>query len=255
MEALDLGRLCTCLAEAGGRIQRIVVFGTVGSTQDEAASLALAGAPAGTLVVAAAQTAGRGRVGRSWHSPSGGMYASLVLRPAEPPSRWPVLAVMAGTALAEALSGSGVLAVTVKWPNDVLVGGRKVAGLLAESHAEDGFAVLGLGLNVLLDRDLPPGIRDIATDLGSHVPASADATEVCAGALAAIAAACIDGSTGLVLDPLRASRWLDRSREVAVAGVRGWPAGITAEGELVLDVPGGTSVRISMGEVSDARGD
>ena len=250
MEALDLGRLGGCLASASvlGRISRIVVFGTVGSTQDEAAALARCGAPAGTLVVAAAQTAGRGRVGRSWHSPSGGLYASLVLRPTGMPSQWPVLAVLAGTALAESLSSSGARDVTVKWPNDVLLGRRKVAGLLAEAHAADGFAVLGLGLNVELTDDLPADIRDLATDLATHLP-SADATMVCADVLAAIAVACMGGS---MVDPVRASRWLDRSREVVVAGVRGRPAGITALGELVLDTPDGTAVRVSVGEVSDA---
>jgi BirA family biotin operon repressor/biotin-[acetyl-CoA-carboxylase] ligase len=162
-----------------------------------------------------------------------------------------VLAVLAGTALAESLSSSGAGDVTLKWPNDVLLARRKVAGLLAEAYAADGFVLLGLGLNVELDDDLPPDIRDLATDLATHLPAG-DATRVCADALAAIAFACMGGLSEPIVDPDRASRWLDRSREVVVAGVRGRPAGITALGELVLDAPDGTAVRVSVGEVSDA---
>jgi len=254
MGVLDLQALAATLAARGAPIPRIVVFSIVGSTQDEAASLARSGAPAGTLVIASVQTAGRGRVGRTWHSPRGGLYASLVLRPVATPDRWPALAVLAGTAVAEALSEAGVAALRVKWPNDVLVDGRKVAGLLAEAHLGEGFAVLGLGLNVAFAADLPAEIAGIATDLAWALPTSASRTEACASVLAAVAQACVGASPDLAVDPARASRWLDGTRDVAVAGVRGRPAGVTVLGELVIDAADGTTVRVSMGEVTDAGG-
>lgn len=254
MAALDLAALASRLAGSGAPLVRIVVFDSVASTQDEAVGMARAGAPAGTLVLAAAQTSGRGRAGRSWHSPRGGLYASLILRPSALPDRWPALAVLAGTAVAEALAAVGVPGITVKWPNDILLGGRKVAGLLAEARAADGFAVLGIGLNVELHGDLPADIRDTATDLAAHLPEGVDPVRACADVLAGVAAACVGAGPGLPVDPLRASRWLDGSREVGVAGVRGRPAGISALGELLLDAPDGTRVRVSVGEVSDAGG-
>lgn len=128
----------------------------VGSTQDVAAERARAGAPEGTVVVAEVQTAGRGRLGRRWESPPGGLYATMILRPTRPPtpsakgaSGLPEISLVAGLALAEALEPFGHAAM-LKWPNDVLVAGRKVAGILSEGifHGTDAEAVLvGVGVN------------------------------------------------------------------------------------------------------------
>jgi len=107
----------------------------------------LDGAPEGAVAVADEQTEGRGRLGRAWQAPAGtGLLFSIVLIPAVPPDRLPELSTVAGAAVAEAIEAEADLHATVKHPNDVLVGGRKVAGILAE--AVEGRIVLGVGVNV-----------------------------------------------------------------------------------------------------------
>lgn len=129
------------------------------STNERARALAAAGAPHGTLVTAGVQTAGRGRQGRTWTAPPGqAVLASLVLRDPDP-----LLSLRAGLAVAD-VAGSRAL---VKWPNDVLVDGRKVAGVLVEARPQAGWAVAGIGLNAALDTaELPPELRDRAASLG-----------------------------------------------------------------------------------------
>lgn len=153
-------------------IQDVFVFESVGSTNDEAKRLAQGGAPEGTLVAADEQTAGRGRGENSWLSPKGkGIYASLVLRPALEPSRGGELSLLVGAAAAEALSEETALRVEVKWPNDLVIHGQKVGGILVEAAAGDRvleYAVAGIGVNVSFER------RELR---GAHVPATSLALE------------------------------------------------------------------------------
>jgi len=131
---------------------------TTGSTNDRARELAAAGAPHGTLVTTGEQTAGRGRQGRTWSAPAGqALLLSLVLR--DPP---PLLPLRAGLAVA-GVAGDAAL---VKWPNDVLLDGRKLAGILVEARPQDDWAVLGIGLNAAVDlAALPAEVRDRAATL------------------------------------------------------------------------------------------
>jgi BirA family transcriptional regulator, biotin operon repressor / biotin---[acetyl-CoA-carboxylase] ligase len=150
---------------------RPLFFETIDSTSDEAKRLARAGAAEGTLVWALEQTAGRGRRGRPWLSPPGNLYASLILRPGGPAGRAAQLgfaaALAIGDALAELLPGLGGLA--CKWPNDVLLGGRKIAGILLESEIGEGGAlawlVLGLGINLAW---APPGTEFPSTSIAAQ---------------------------------------------------------------------------------------
>jgi BirA family biotin operon repressor/biotin-[acetyl-CoA-carboxylase] ligase len=149
---------------------RVVRLGAVGSTNDEAARLAAQGAPAGTAVVAAEQRAGRGRQGRPWHSPAGAnLYCSIVLRPRRPLGEWPDLSWVLAAAVAAWAREAGAGGATVKHPNDVLVGGRKLAGLLLESRTgggEPGALVVGIGVNVNTGlEEFPPELRASATSL------------------------------------------------------------------------------------------
>lgn len=153
---------------------RILYFNAIGSTNDEAARLADAGAPEGTTVLAGAQTAGRGRFGRTWFSPPGaGLYVSIVIRNRRAA---PLLTLAGGVAVAEGIRSATALPVEIKWPNDIVVDAglgrrRKVAGILAE--ASTGAAglqhvVVGFGVNIA-DAAYPPEITDRATSLEAEL--------------------------------------------------------------------------------------
>ncbi|MGH2523608.1 MAG: biotin--[acetyl-CoA-carboxylase] ligase, partial [Anaerolineales bacterium] len=133
----------------------VYLFHQIGSTNDQAKHLADAGAPEGLLVVAEGQTAGRGRAGRRWMTPPGTALAlSLILRPRSPAflaEHAPRLTMLAGLAACEAIEAACRLRAVLKWPNDVLIAGRKVGGILVETALkgdELDYAVLGLGINV-----------------------------------------------------------------------------------------------------------
>ena len=207
------------------------------STNDRARSLALAGAPHGTLVTAGAQTAGRGRQGRTWVAPPGrALLLSLLLR-----SYDPLLPLRAGLAVADLAGGAAL----VKWPNDVLVEGRKLAGVLVEARRDAGWAVLGIGVNVALDpAELPPDVRATAATLGRPAtalePTLAELLEQLERRLGEPAA-----------DSLAALRERDalRDRDVRWSGGAGVGAGIDDDGSLVVRLPGGELRTLDSGEV------
>jgi BirA family biotin operon repressor/biotin-[acetyl-CoA-carboxylase] ligase len=207
------------------------------STNDRARELAQASAPHGTLVTAAEQTAGRGRQGRTWTAPPGSaLLLSVVLR--DPPALLP----LAGALAVAEVAGAGA---QIKWPNDVLLDGRKVAGILAEGRPQDGWAVLGIGLNVALRiEDLPPELHETAGSLGLD-PADLEPTlERLLDTLERSLA--LDEAT--LLDAYRARDAL-RGREVSWTTGRGRAAGIDGEGRLVVELAEGGRTALSAGEV------
>ncbi len=157
------------LLRPGGPWSDLVCLAATDSTNRVAMEMAENGAKHGTVVVADAQTAGRGRMGRRWVSPAGkNLYVSLLLRPSVPTVDAPRLALVAGVALADAVEAAGVPA-ALKWPNDLYCDGRKAAGILAEMASDaDGVrhVVIGVGINVnMVEADFPPGLRGAATSL------------------------------------------------------------------------------------------
>ncbi|HET8995066.1 MAG TPA: biotin--[acetyl-CoA-carboxylase] ligase [Acetobacteraceae bacterium] len=222
----------------------------IGSTNDEARRLALEGAASGTVVCADEQTTGRGRQARHWFSPPGNLYFSLLLRPDVPSARLPELAFVSALAVADtadALLPPSIRA-SLKWPNDVLVKGAKVAGILLEQVGDA--LVVGVGLNIL------------------HAPerASYQVTTIAAcGGLATV-----DGARAILLDrmarqlqtweedgfaPIRAA-WLVRAHPVGAAlrvtlegrSLSGHFAGLDQDGALLLDMPEGRR-RVVAGDV------
>ncbi len=155
----------------------IIYFTETDSTNTRAKDLAVRGAPEGTLVISERQTKGRGRKGRSWFSPSqGGIYISLILKPSISPSEAPKITLLTAVVVAEALRSLTGLSAIIKWPNDILIDGKKVAGILTEMSTEMDtidHIVVGLGLNVNTP-DFPDDIREKATSLfietGKHFP-------------------------------------------------------------------------------------
>ena len=166
-------------------------FPMCGSTNDVALELLSRGAAHGTLVVADAQTQGRGQRGRAWHSPPGrSVYASLVLRTSSPVASPTLLVAAVGLGLAEGLEAVSGVDVGIKWPNDLWCGGRKVAGILVEARAfrvESPAFVAGFGINVNhRAEDFPPELRDVATSLALRTGRRHDRNAVLCAALAAL---------------------------------------------------------------------
>ncbi len=207
------------------------------STNDRARALAVAGAPHGTLVTAGEQTAGRGRQGRTWSAPAGSaLLMSLVVR--DPP---PLLPLAAGVAVAE-VAGPGA---EIKWPNDVLLDGLKVAGILVEGRPLEGWSVLGVGLNVAVAvAALPVELRGRAGTLGRP-----------AEQLEPTLAALLDGLGRWLAEPAEAvlAAWGERDallgREVRWASGRGIGGGVDDEGRLVVVLAGGGREALHAGEV------
>ena len=200
------------------------------STNERAKALAAAGAPHGTLVTATEQTAGRGRQGRSWLAEAGAaVLMSVVLRP--PPEALPLAAAVA---VAEAVPAE----TAIKWPNDVLVGGRKLAGILVEGRPQEGWVVLGIGLNV---SGIPDEVGDIAASLEG-----ADRDDVLHALLERLDAR-LSSPLDEVLDEWRRRDAL-RGQAVRWDGGTGVAAGIDEDGSLLVDTGEGR-VSLMAGEV------
>lgn len=227
-----------------------------GSTNDEAARLARAGARHGTIVLAAAQRTGRGRDGRQWASPRGGLYLSAVLRPPLPLPAVPPMTLAIGIGLCDAVRAAGAPSV-LKWPNDLLVHGRKLAGVLVEAQSQGGrldCVIVGIGVN--LAGPLPPELAAIALDeaAGAPVPREAFVTS-----LLAHLELWIDRYIGVGLEAI-VPAWQDRMAvglaaraTVDGAPVAGHVAGLATDGALLLRDEAGRVHRVRSGDVEVIR--
>ena len=252
---------------------RIVHRPSVGSTNDVAAALATGDAPEGTLVIADAQTAGRGRMGHAWYSPPGaGLYVSVVLRPprgwlSTAPGLVNLLTLTAGFAVAEGLRAATGIDARIKWPNDIVVGRsgtasggwRKIAGILAEGAATGGelqHVVLGYGVN-LLHVEYPPEIAERATSVEQEIGRRIERPAVLVQTLAVLAQGYTSLAEGDAQGVLARWRTLSPSCEgapVAWTGAAGRVVGVTAgvdtTGALLVRVGGGQTEAIRSGEVT-----
>lgn len=222
---------------------KVEVVETASSTNVLVAERALGGAPDGLVVVADHQTAGRGRLDRVWETPPGtAVTFSMLLRPQSPTHAWPWLPLLAGYAVDKALKARGLDA-GVKWPNDVLVGEKKVAGILVEriSTSEGPAAVVGVGINTGLTVGALPVPTATSVEIESGTPV--DRTEILIEVLNAIREAYVAWEAGGVLGGMRladsyAAACVTVGRQVRVD----LPDGSTLEGEAVEIDPGGQLV-------------
>ena len=237
------------------------------STNAVVAERALAGAPEGLVVVTEHQTAGRGRLDRGWETPAGSALTfSVLLRPQVPPQRWPWLPLLTGYAVAKTLRAAGYAA-TLKWPNDVLLGERKVAGILVErvEGPSGPAAVVGIGLNVLLTGEqLPvPTATSLLVESGQEqpVPDRTDLLALLVQGLMEAYDAWQAGEEGPATTHLRES-WtrvcstLGRDVDVAMpdgSTLSGRAAGIDEHGRLVVVPEGGPEVAVAAGDVVHVR--
>jgi BirA family biotin operon repressor/biotin-[acetyl-CoA-carboxylase] ligase len=235
----------------------IVRLESVDSTQTVAFGLAERGAVDRTVVVADRQVAGRGRRGRVWQAPAGtSLLASILVRPALPGARLATFSPTTAVATAEALERVAPVAARVKWPNDVLVGGRKIAGILLESRPLAGPAALVIGVGVNLgQREFPPELTGRATSVALETGRAVDRETMLAALLEAFDAwrARLEGEG---FGPVR-ERWRQLSdtvgRRVSVDGVSGTAVDLDADGALLVDV-GGTVTRVIAGEIAEDEG-
>jgi len=239
--------------------QNILYFRTCPSTNDAARELGHRGAPEGSLAIAEAQTSGRGRLGRGWVSPAGkGIYVSVLLRPKIAPEEAFKLTLLSAVAAAKALRGAGAAA-KIRWPNDVLIDGRKVAGILTELEAEADRihqAVVGVGINVnTTASQFPRSLRGAATSL--RLASGQRHSRV--GVLQRLLAALEEGyerlKAGRFEEVLSEWRALDITRGSQVRAVllegevEGEAKDIDADGALLIAQPGGQVRRITAGDI------
>jgi BirA family biotin operon repressor/biotin-[acetyl-CoA-carboxylase] ligase len=158
---------------------KIEHFKETGSTNDIAKRRAMEGASEGTVIIADIQKAGRGRLERVWSSPPGGIWLSIILRPDMESERLSLLPLIAGNAVANTLNELFNVNAKVRWPNDVLIGKKKVSGILTELDMDENFVVMGIGINANMDlADLPEEVREIATTLKEELNREIQKSEI-----------------------------------------------------------------------------
>jgi len=237
----------------------LIVYQMVTSTNDVARDLALRGAPEGTTIISMQQSAGRGRLGRTWISPAGdGLYLSAILRPRVSPGKSPVLTLAAAVSVAETLALDYGVTADIKWPNDVLGSGKKISGILIEAAIEGAdlqYVIVGIGVN-LRQQEFPEHIRDTATSLRVETGISVSPQEFAGRLLPRLESAyqiAIACSREII------ERWEARStyahgRAVRITSsdeyVDGITRGLSESGGLLLELDSGELREIASGEVS-----
>jgi BirA family biotin operon repressor/biotin-[acetyl-CoA-carboxylase] ligase len=230
-----------------------------GSTNDRARALASADAPSGTVVIAEEQTAGRGRQGRSWVAPRGlALTLSIVFRPDRglTADALELLPLAVPLAVCESCESVASVGCGIKWPNDVWVAQRKLAGILIESRPQGGWAVIGIGLNVnAAEGDLAPELRGSATSLRIEAGSRIDRERVLDSLLERVAVRTSEVEQGRREDLLASYRERDllRGRRIEwAAGNRrlaGEAQGVDAHGNLVVFSDSGELMSLDAGEV------
>ncbi|MDA0989096.1 MAG: biotin--[acetyl-CoA-carboxylase] ligase [Chloroflexi bacterium] len=238
---------------------KVIYLPSTPSTMDVAKEVAGRGSPEGTLVLAEEQTGGRGRFKREWVSPPGqNIYMSLVLRPTVDQGRQ--LGMMASLALAKALRGHAPpgISISIKWPNDVRINSKKIAGILIEGSLPGrdtpGFSVLGMGINVNLDPEEHPEIRDIATSLRRELGHDVSRLEVLKTFLQELETAYLFVKSGGSVREEWAEHLDTLGHHVRVAWAsqtfEGFAEGVDEDGSLLLRQADGSTRALPAGEVT-----
>ncbi|MDI6710653.1 MAG: biotin--[acetyl-CoA-carboxylase] ligase [Thermoanaerobacterales bacterium] len=231
----------------------------VDSTNNRAKDLARAGAPEGTVVLAERQTGGRGRLGRSWHSPHGGLWFSVILRPALSPARAPEATFVAAVSVVDALRAYPNLKVGIKWPNDLIAGGRKLGGILTELAAEAErleWLVVGIGLNVNIELEaFPPALREAAASVSASAGRPVDRARLLAAILGSMERwyrAWLAQGFGPVIAAWRERQECLGRRVRIVTGGKEWygrALAVDDEGALLVERAPGVVQRVLSGDV------
>lgn len=238
----------------------VLVLKETDSTNIQCAKLAAEGWPEGALVAAERQWAGKGRRGRTWVSPSGtGIWMSLLLRPHIPADKASMLTLVAALAVQKGIQEETGLASEIKWPNDLVIGQKKICGILTEMRSRENqpeYVIVGIGINAKMT-EFPEEIRETATSLYLEKGEQADRENVIAKIMAAFELYYKKFLETLDLSLLKEeydSRLINLGRQVTVLAPSGSYSGICRgidmEGELLVDLADGQQKRVSSGEVS-----
>jgi BirA family biotin operon repressor/biotin-[acetyl-CoA-carboxylase] ligase len=238
---------------------RFHYFPQIDSTNNYARALAEGGAPEGVVVIAEQQSQGRGRLARRWESPPyANLYCSVILRPTLPPPRAPQITLTAAVALSDAIASMSPVAPAIKWPNDILAGGKKLAGVLTEAVSDARkieFVILGIGVNLNYARAaMPPAIRQRATSLSILAGHSVSREEFVRRLIQDLdrCYAILEEQGFAALAPQWDARFGLRGRAVRVEmtdrAIAGRALGIDAEGLLIVESASGRQ-RIVAGDV------
>jgi len=240
--------------------KRIHHFQTIDSTNSKAYELALSGAEEGEVVVSESQEKGRGRLGRQWFSPpSLNLYLSVILRPRIPPHQAPLITLMAAVATADAIRKFSGLLPLIKWPNDILLRDRKVAGLLNEIHSEMDrvhFVILGIGVNINVDESkFSKEIRSLATSLKIEMGQTVSRKDFFQSLLLELErwySIFLEEGGAVVLNAWR-DRANIRGRKVKVTSfgetVAGTAVDVDSDGALILETGDGKQRRVMAGDI------
>ena len=242
--------------------REIYYFPEIDSTNRRAREQGRKGAREGTVVLADFQSQGKGRLGRSWASPAGlNLYASIILRPPIPPKVAPQITLLAGVATANALARASGLDTRVKWPNDIFLRGKKVAGILSEMEADNTktqFVILGIGVNVNWPRgDIPPDLLEIATSLraegGREIPRTLVAAEIFEELEQAYTSFLQEGFSPRLREEWNRLSWINGKRVTVTLPdktISGEALGLDTDGALLLLDQEGKTRRFIAGDVS-----
>lgn len=242
--------------------RNVLYYPSIGSTNEVAKELAAKGTPEGTLVVADEQTAGKGRLGREWLAPAGSsLLMSLLFRPNLAPCQAQRLTMICSLALSDAIHEVTGLSAAIKWPNDILVGNKKVCGILTELGTTGDrleYAVVGMGLNVKLDFSALPELVETATSLAQELGREVSRLELLSHVMKDIEERYRLLQRGKVPHQEWAARLVTLGRAVTVSTpqgrLQGWAVGVDADGALLLRLPGGQQQRILAGDVTLRQG-
>ena len=234
-------------------------FPTIDSTNTRAKAMAAQGAPSGTVLIAGQQTGGRGRMGRSFHSPEGmGIYLSVILRPDVPAANLMHLTCAAGVAMCDAVEAAAQIRPGIKWTNDLVWGKRKLGGILTElslgSNGSVDYAVVGIGLNCRqTEADFPEDIRSIAASLSMAAGCPVEPARLAAAMVAALHTMAQNLFTGDWIGRYQAD-CVTLGKEISIIRGdtlrHGTALAVDPEGALIVRFPDGHEEAVSSGEVS-----
>jgi BirA family biotin operon repressor/biotin-[acetyl-CoA-carboxylase] ligase len=238
--------------------REIHYFKEVDSTNDVAKELAREGAPEGTMVIAERQSEGKARRGKQWLSPEGGVWMSMILHPQVSPSQAPLLTLVTGVAVAQTIYNEFKIDVGIKWPNDILIGDKKVCGILTEANSDSGkldYVVVGIGIDLNVDLDqFPPALREGATSLKNELNREIEGADLVQKILKDFEELYEEFKQGkfpkILAEWRRMSKTIGRKVKVRKTGrvVYGEAVGINRDGVLILEQEDGTLRKVLSGE-------